>query len=495
MHFRLCWPLYALVCLALVLWQPTSVAPKEAASGDWPTFGGGPSRNLVNTIARNLPTEWNVENGKKKNIKWVAQLGTTSYGGPVVAGGRVFVGTNNGTPRDPKVKGQKAVLMCFDETTGKFLWQAVHDMPDPEVGREGMTCGLCSTPTVVGDRLYFVTPACQVVCADAATGKTLWRLDMMKELNVYPSFLCSCSPLVVGDLLFVVTGNGIDGEGKLPAPKAPSFVALAKKDGKVAWQSSLPGAKVIDGQWSNPAFAVVNGQPQVVFPGGDGYLYGLEPSSGALIWKFNCNVPKADAKSGKPQRNYLVATPVIHDNKVYVGCGVYPEGPTTKVAHFWCVDMTKKGDVSPVNENLDPKAPENKNSALVWHYGGYVEPRPKLGQRDVFLKSTISTCAIKDDLVYLAEEAGYLHCLDARTGQHYWEHDFKSSIWGSPLWADGKVYQGADDGNVYAFAPGKQKKLIQENDMAEAVQSTPVAAHNVLFVMTQKKLYAIASSQ
>ena len=152
--------------------------------------------------------------------------------------------------------------------------------------------------------------------------------------------------------------------------------------------------------------------------------------------------------------------------------------------------LVDAGDVSPVNDNFDPKAPENKNSALVWHYGGFVMPRPKTG-RPVFFGRTMSTCAIKDDLVYVAEEEGYFHCLDARTGQKYWDHDFKSSVWGSPYWADGKIYQGVEDGIVYVFAHGKQKKLIHENDMGDAVQSTPVVANGVLYVTTKAKLYAI----
>jgi outer membrane protein assembly factor BamB len=459
-------------------------------------FGGTPARNMVNLVGKNVATEWNVEPGKQKNIKWVANLGSKAYGGPVIAGGRVFVGTNNGAPRDPKVKGPRGIVMCFDERTGKFLWQAVHDMPPPEVVRDAQTDGMCSTPTVEGNRLYYVTPACQVICADVATGKTVWRLDMMKELNVYPSFLSNCSPLVVGDLVFVVTGNGVDGDGNLPSPKAPSFIAVHKKDGKLAWQSALPGAKIIEGQWSNPAYAVVNGKPQVIFPGGDGYLYGLDAKTGTMIWKFNCNPTRPEAKGGgRSMLSYLVATPVVYDNKAYVGIGMYPEHPIgTRVGHFWCVDLTGKGEVSPVNDNFDPKAPQNRNSALVWHYGGYVMPKPKLG-RQVLLKSTISTCAIKADLVYLTEEDGYMHCLDAKTGQKYWEHDFKSEVWGSPSWVDGKIYQGVGDGVIYVFAQGKQKNLLHENDMVEPVQSTPVVANGVLYVMTKSKLYAISNAK
>src|ERR1700683_4446586 len=96
-----------------------------------PMYGGTAQRNMVNSVEKNIPAEWDVQ--KKQNIKWSAQLGNTSYGGPVIAGGKVFIRTNNGNPRDPKVKGDKGILMCFQESDGKFLWQAVHDkLPNPQ---------------------------------------------------------------------------------------------------------------------------------------------------------------------------------------------------------------------------------------------------------------------------------------------------------------------------------------------------------------------------
>src|SRR5262249_31980429 len=158
--------------------------------------------------------------GAQKNIKWVADIGSRGYGCAIVADGKVFVATNNAKPRDPKVKGDKAVLLCFRESDGKFLWQLVHDMPPADVVREGKMDGLLSNPVVEGDRLYYVTPGAEVVCADTK-GTIVWRLDMMAKLKVFPCYVNSCSPLLVGDLLFVVTGNGRDVDRQLPAPAAP----------------------------------------------------------------------------------------------------------------------------------------------------------------------------------------------------------------------------------------------------------------------------------
>src|SRR5262245_10133961 len=74
----------------------------KSSPRDWPMYGGDNSRNLVNIHVKGLPGKWEV--GDKTNIKWSADLGSKSYGGPVVAGGKVYVGTNNQKPRDPKLR-------------------------------------------------------------------------------------------------------------------------------------------------------------------------------------------------------------------------------------------------------------------------------------------------------------------------------------------------------------------------------------------------------
>jgi outer membrane protein assembly factor BamB len=487
-----------------------------------PMFGGTPSRNMVNTIDKNIPTEWNTEDGKRKNIKWVAELGSYTYSSPVIADGKVFIGTNNHNPRDPKDKakydkdksiGNKAVLMAFNETDGKFLWQLVHEMSDASEYRE---FGLVASPTVEGKRLYYITPACIVVCADT-DGKIQWSFDMMKELKVYPFHCAASSPLVVGDLVMIMTGNGADAEGEtlgnVRSPKAPSFIAFNKNTGKVAWQSNLPGKDIIEGQWSNPTLAVVNGQPQVIFGGGDGVLYSFEPQSGELIWKCDCNpTRKKMRKDGRSIENYITATPVVIGDRLYLGLGPMPNhDDKKKVSYFLCLDITKKGDVS--LKSYDVKDAANKDSALVWAFGGPIVPPPtSVRDRSVHTGVICGTAAVHDGLVYIAENSGYLHCLDAKTGQEYWNHDFKDAIWGSPYFVDGKVYVATDTGEVVIFAPGKtrvyyadgKEQLDAKNDdkkvraaasMDEQVCGNSVVAGGVLFIGTKTKLYAIANGK
>jgi hypothetical protein len=133
----------AAYCLA-----PSTTA-KGGASGDWPMWGGSPDRNMVSDM-KGLPTTWDVKT--KQNVKWVAQLGSQSYGNVVVAGGMVFVGTNNEGLRDPKITGDKGVLMAFRESDGAFMWQMVHDKLVAGRVNDWPYQGVASSPLVDGDR-------------------------------------------------------------------------------------------------------------------------------------------------------------------------------------------------------------------------------------------------------------------------------------------------------------------------------------------------------
>ena len=132
---------------------PSSVSTPLQVPGQppgWPMLGGSPQRNMVNLFDKRLPDDWDVKKGA--NIKWAAKLGTRSFGGPVIAGGKIFIGTNNDAPRNPAIKGDKGVLMCFRESDGKFLWQALHDKRETGMVNDWPNQGLVSTPVVEGSR-------------------------------------------------------------------------------------------------------------------------------------------------------------------------------------------------------------------------------------------------------------------------------------------------------------------------------------------------------
>lgn len=447
-------------------------------------WGGTPARNMVSDET-GIPAEWDPNSGL--NVKWTAQLGSQTYGNPVVAGGKIFVGTNNEAGRNPKFKGDKGVIMAFNEADGQFLWQAVHHKLESGRVNDWPQQGICSSPFVEGDRIYYVSNRAQLVCADAEGfldgendgafqneeetsdigADIIWIYDMIDELDVFPHNLAVCSPLVIGDLVFTVTGNGVDESHiNIPSPDAPSFIAVNKNTGELVWEDASPGADILHGQWSNPAYAAINGQPQVIFPGGNGWLYSFVPETGELIWKFDCNPKDAVWElGGSGTRNNLIATPVIWENKVYVGVGQDPEHGEG-VGHLWAIDATKKGDVT--------------ETAAIWHRG------------DEDFHRSISTAAIHDGLIYAADLSGFLYCLDANTGEHIWTHDLFAAVWGSPYVVDGKVYIGDEDGDVAILKAGKTMELLSEINMGSAVYTTPLAKNGVLYVTNRSTLFALA---
>ena len=261
---------------------------------------------MVNSFATGIVTEWDVESGK--NIKWKAALGSQSYGNPSIADGRVFVGTNNEGKRNPEIAGDKGIVMCFSAGKGEFLWQAVHDKLTQGRVNDWPEQGICSSPAIEGGVIYYISNRCELVCADVEgfrdgendgpykdekytskiDGDFIWVLDMLNEYGVFPHNLATCSPLVVGNLVFVETSNGVERDHiAIPNPRAPSFLAVNKKTGEMVWGSNAPEDRILHGQWSCATYGNAGGVPQVLFPGGDGWLYSFEPEDGDLLWKFD----------------------------------------------------------------------------------------------------------------------------------------------------------------------------------------------------------------
>jgi outer membrane protein assembly factor BamB len=614
--------------------------PKGIGPADWGQWGGSSARNNT-PKGTDLPTEWQIgsfdlKTGKwnqdeSENVKWVAALGSQSYGNPVVANGRVYLGSNNGAgylKRYPATI-DLGVLLCFDEADGKFLWQ--HSNEKLSTGRvhDWPLQGVCAAPLVEGERVWYVTNRGEVVCLDAqgfyddqddgpvsneparlfdvlgnedpkvdqlaaivaglkegtltqaladqfkaaglelpagakvapqGTGfkitftpeggaareivlrlqgprlavyklintddkheaDVIWRLDMMSKLGVSQHNMCSCSVTAAGDILFVNTSNGVDeGHVNLPAPRAASFIAVDKNTGKVLWADNSPGENVLHGQWSSPAYGVLGGEPQVIFGAGDGWVYSFRGDATAndgrpeLLWKFDCNPKESKyVLGGRADRNHIIGTPVIYDGLVYVGVGEDPEHGEG-VGHLWCIDPTKRGDVSPelafnvkdltkpiphkrmqaVVADAGDVARANPNSAAVWHYSSFDQNQDGKIEFEETMHRTCGTVAIKDGLLFVADFSGLFHCLDAKKGTPYWTYDMLAAAWGSPLVVEDKVYIGDEDGDICVFKLAKEMELLAENSMENSVYSTPVVANDTLFIANKDHIFAIKKSE
>jgi outer membrane protein assembly factor BamB len=490
-------------------------------AGDWPQWGGTDQRNMYSP-AKGLPDRFEpgefkagsdeVDLATTKNVKWVGKLGTQSYGNVTVSQGRVLVGTNNDYPRDPQHEGDRGILLCFDEQTGEFLWQLV--VPKLKSGKvnDWESLGLLSSPKVEGNRVYLVTSRCEVICLDldgmangndgpftgeadyvvkdtgqppakigAKDADIIWVYDMMDELGVFPHNASNSSPLIVGDLVFVCTSNGQDWTHvNIPSPLSPSFIALDKKTGELAGEDDAGiGPRIFHGQWGSASTGKVNGQPQVYFGGGDGWLYAFASEPEAeddlamlkTVWKYDANPSEYRTRNGQPIRypsadgpSEINATPVFYKDRVYIAIGQDPEHGEG-VGNLVCIDARQTGDVT--------------KTATVWSYKG--------------IHRSISTVSIDPEtgLLFVGDFSGFVHCLNAETGELYWTHDMKAHMWGSTFVADGKVYVGDEDGDFVVLAAAKEKKILSEANLNAPIYSTPIVANGVIYVQTNTHLYAL----
>src|SRR5215210_4872903 len=225
---------------ACLLWVLIVCVAPPLLAADQPQWGQAGSRNQVSGEAP-LPDTFDPDKGL--SVKWVAALGTQSYCSPIVAGGRVYIGTNNERPRDPKHAGDRAVLLCLDERDGHLLWQLVvpklsADENDPYL--DWPKVGWASPPTVEGDRAYALSNRGEVLCLDMkgmadgndgpfkdearhmaprgfapvepgpADGDIVWACDLVAAAGVHTHDQVHGSVLVDGDLLYVNSCNGVD---------------------------------------------------------------------------------------------------------------------------------------------------------------------------------------------------------------------------------------------------------------------------------------------
>jgi outer membrane protein assembly factor BamB len=489
----------------------------RVVAGDWPLWGGTMYRNMINsTTGLSIDFKPAATLEKSERILWIARLGSQTYGNPIVANGHILVGTNNGGGYRPKHPSNqdRGVLLCFEEKTGKFLWQLTRDkLPQGRVNDWPLQ-GICSTSVVEGERLWVVTNRCELMCVDLSgfhDGKNdgpyteevdnepedadiIWSLDMMDTLGVFPHNLATSSPLILGDNVYLVTSNGVDeAHLEIPSPRAPSFLCVNKNTGEVVWEDNSPFDKILHGQWGSPAVGMVDGKPQIYMPGGDGWLYAFEPDSGELIWKFDLN-PK-DSKwelGGFGTRNNIIGTPVFIENSVVLAVGQDPEHGEG-VGHLYRIDCTKTGDISPeLDDDGDGQGEPNPNSGQIWHYGGTDADGSVTGEKDALIyRRTITTAAVHNGLVYAADLSGRLHCVDFKSGKRYWEADMLAAVWGSPMVVDGKVLLGDEDGDLAVFAEGTELKKIKEIPFPSSIYSTPTIANGVMYVSDRSRLFAI----
>ena len=162
----------------------------------------------------------------------------------------------------------------------------------------------------------------------------------------------------------------------------------------------------------------------------------------------------------------IIGTPVFYKNRVYVTIG--KSDGKQMPGRLTCIDATKTGDIT--------------RSGRVWSFDE--------------MEESVSSVAIADGRLYVADIKGHLFCLNPDTGSSYWNCDMKAKcVWSTPMVADGKIYIGADNTLRVLAAGGTEARELAQIKLDSYCNGTVVAVNSTLFIASCKNLWAVQSGK
>ncbi|MGB7219918.1 MAG: PQQ-binding-like beta-propeller repeat protein [Vicinamibacterales bacterium] len=287
------------------------------------------------------------------------------------------------------------------------------------------------TPIVDGDRVY-VHFGSDGTAALTTAGEIVWKTRLQYE-SMHGN---GGSPIVYQDLLIF----SCDG------PDTAFVVALDKATGKVRWKTAR--RRPFDQAYTTPLVIRVGDADQIVSVGAY-RAAAYEPLTGKEIWRVSYPVRFPEGFSN-------VLRPVYGHGLVFISGGFNEPS-------FLAVRADGKGDVT------------STHVAWTLTRGAPLTPSPLL---------------VGDEL-YLVNDTGVAMCLDAKTGQPYWQARIGLGFSASPVFADGRIYFQSEDGVTTALAPGKVFQKIATNELDGAMLSSMAISGGSIFIRTNHDLYRI----
>ncbi len=417
--------------LFLIATLSTSIA---SAGEDWPRFRGSTGQGVSD--AKDLPLNWS----ETQNVVWKTPIHGKAWSSPVVMGKQVWVSTAT-------ADGKELGIVCVDLDSGKIrLDEKLFNVAEPQYCHP-FNSYASPTPVIEPGRIYVSFGSPGTACLDTADGKVLWQRT---------DFVCNhfrgsgSSPLVFGDLL-IMNFDGSDFQ---------FIVALDKKTGKTVWKTDRSidfkdtqpdGKPLANGDFhkafSTPIIAEQDGRPIVVSLGSKA-LYAYEPSTGKEIWR----VEHRETHSGS-------STPVGGEGLIFFGTGIAN-------GELWALRPGGTGQLSDAN--------------VAWKTKKHV-----CGKTSVTLV---------DGLIYMINDGGIASCLEAKTGAEVWHNRIDGAFSASPIYANGRLYVGSENGNTTVLAAGREFKVLAENTLPDGLMASPAVAGNALILRTRSNLYRIESA-
>ena len=408
--------------------------PAGSGYADWPQWRGARLDGVSDET--NLPTTWS----KTENVAWRLALPGPAGSTPVVSGNRIFV---------TSASGSDLLLICAG-TDGQELWRRTVATGNKDVRNDEGNSASPSASTD-GKHVWTVMANGMFACY-TLQGDEVYRFNLQERYGPFKiAFGMTSTPVLDNGRLYF---QFIHGEGK-PDTREAMVVCLDAASAKEIWkQPRITGAsQENEHSYASPMLYRDEEREFLITHGGD-YVMGHSLTDGSELWRCCLNPQGA---SYHPTLRF-VASPLATPGMIVV--------PSAKGKEVLSLRPDVKGDVS--------------DDVAVLHW------RRDAGTPDV------PSPLYHDGLVYLCRENGNLVCLDAKTGQEFYEErTTRDRHRASPLYADGKVYLTARNGVITVVKAGPKFEILAQNDMGEAISASPAVSDGRIYLRTFEALYAI----
>lgn len=399
----------------------------------------GPEANGISR-EKNLPTNWSP---KGENLLW-SKPEYASRSTPITMNGKLYLVTRY----KPETTEEGEQVVCLDAKTGAELWSHHHNvfLSDAPAERVGWS-------SVIGDpasgNLFWLGLGCHFKCINAETGKLVWEHAMSEEYGMLSTYGGRTNfPIVIDDLVIISGVMTQYGENAIPAHR---FVAFDKRSGAAVWFMST-GLRPEDTTYCTPFLTVFKGQAAMVFGGGDGFMYAVQPRTGKVIWKYHCS------------SRGINTPPLVADNIVYCGHREQNFADTRILGAIFAIDGNAEGEI-----------PEE---ALKWKINAHsVE-----GSQPLLVGGRL----------YVVEDGGTLDVIDPVAGKILQQKKVGRRP-GSVVFGDGKLYCTEGTGNYWVFEPTEEglKEVARVRLNGEEILSSLAISGGRIYLTTSKALYCI----
>jgi outer membrane protein assembly factor BamB len=409
------------------------------AFSDWAEWRG-PNRDGISS-EKNLPVKWSPTGD---NLAWRAPYGGRSA--PIVMGDHVYLQNSSG-----KGETLQERVMCFNADTGKLLWEHrfnvyLSDVPPHRVGWASPV-GDPSTGNIyvfgVGGNLIGLN----------RDGKVLWERSLGEDFGLLTTHGGrTVSPIIDGDLVIV---SGVTFQWGQHGRGAHRFMAFDKKTGETVYVSA-PGGRPYDTTYAPPIIVNVNGTRLLIQGASDGVVHAIKPQTGEPVWTYEIS------KRG-------------------LNTGVVVSGNTAILTHSEeNLDSSEMGMMVAVDANSKG---EIKKDQVKWRVYGW--------------QGGFSSPVLDGDRMYQIDNGANIAAFDVSSGKQLWLKNLGTIQKASPVFADGKLYVGTENGKFFILKPSATGCEILDEDQLgteaqpEAIVGSAAVSNGRIYFASDSGLYAI----